>query len=50
MFLYRSIRRIIFYSVVKLQKNDDGEKEISALTVSQALQIAGMSLTHTIVY
>lgn len=37
----RSIRRIIFYSVVKLQQNGDGEKEISSLSVSQALQIAG---------
>lgn len=38
---FRSIRRIIFYSVVKLQQNENGEKEISSLTVSQALQIAG---------
>lgn len=38
---FRSIRRIIFYSVVKLQLNESNEKEISPLTVSTALQIAG---------
>lgn len=38
---YRCIRRIIFYSVFKLQQNENGEKEISLLSVSQALQIAG---------
>lgn len=39
--MYRSIRRVIFYSTVKLQQNENGEKEISSLSVSQALQIAG---------
>lgn len=37
----RSIRRIIFYSVVKLQQKENGDREICSLTVSQTLQIAG---------
>lgn len=32
--------------MVKLQKNDDGEKEITTLSVSQTLQIAGTSYTQ----
>ena len=36
-----NIRRMIFYSVTKVQLNEDGDKEIDILTVSQALQIAG---------
>lgn len=36
-----SIRRIIFYSLVKPQVNEKGEKEMDTISVSQALQIAG---------
>ena len=36
-----NIRRIIFYSMFKLQQLDNGDKEIQPLSVSQALQIAG---------
>lgn len=36
-----SIRRIIFYSLVKPTMNEKGEREIDTISVSQALQIAG---------
>ncbi|XP_036121653.1 ATP-dependent RNA helicase SUPV3L1, mitochondrial [Molossus molossus] len=36
-----SIRRIIFYSLIKPSINEKGEKEIEPITTSQALQIAG---------
>ncbi|KAL4710306.1 hypothetical protein ACJJTC_011122 [Scirpophaga incertulas] len=36
-----SIRRIIFYSLIKPVINDDGEKEMDVISISQALQIAG---------
>ncbi|XP_066149573.1 ATP-dependent RNA helicase SUV3 homolog, mitochondrial [Euwallacea fornicatus] len=36
-----SIRRIIFYSLIKPTMNDKGEKEMDTISVSQALQIAG---------
>ncbi|XP_050292923.1 ATP-dependent RNA helicase SUV3 homolog, mitochondrial [Anthonomus grandis grandis] len=36
-----SIRRIIFYSLIKPIMNDKGEKEMDTISVSQALQIAG---------
>nr|XP_025140428.1 ATP-dependent RNA helicase SUPV3L1, mitochondrial isoform X2 [Bubalus bubalis]XP_025140429.1 ATP-dependent RNA helicase SUPV3L1, mitochondrial isoform X2 [Bubalus bubalis] len=36
-----SIRRIIFYSLMKPTINEKGEKEIEPITTSQALQIAG---------
>ncbi|VFV23270.1 atp-dependent rna helicase [Lynx pardinus] len=36
-----SIRRIIFYSLIKPTINEKGEKEIEPITTSQALQIAG---------
>ncbi|KAG8507416.1 ATP-dependent RNA helicase SUPV3L1, mitochondrial [Galemys pyrenaicus] len=36
-----SIRRIIFYSLIKPTLNEKGEKEIEPITTSQALQIAG---------
>ncbi|KAL3268936.1 hypothetical protein HHI36_008023 [Cryptolaemus montrouzieri] len=36
-----SIRRIIFYSLIKPTMNDKGEKEMDTLSVSSALQIAG---------
>lgn len=36
-----SIRRIIFYSLIKPTVNEKGEKEMDVLSVSQALQIAG---------
>ncbi|XP_040831807.1 ATP-dependent RNA helicase SUPV3L1, mitochondrial isoform X2 [Ochotona curzoniae] len=36
-----SIRRIIFYSLLKPSINEKGEKEIEPITTSQALQIAG---------
>ncbi|XP_041972832.1 ATP-dependent RNA helicase SUV3 homolog, mitochondrial [Aricia agestis] len=36
-----SIRRIIFYSLVKPVINEDGDKEMDVISVSQALQIAG---------
>lgn len=37
----RSIRRIIFYSLVKPTVNEKGEREIDVISVSSALQIAG---------
>lgn len=40
-FYFRSIRRIIFYSLIKPSINEKGEKEIEPITTSQALQIAG---------
>ncbi|XP_045475671.1 ATP-dependent RNA helicase SUV3 homolog, mitochondrial isoform X1 [Harmonia axyridis] len=36
-----SIRRIIFYSLIKPTMNEKGEKEMDTLSVSSALQIAG---------
>jgi ATP-dependent RNA helicase SUPV3L1/SUV3 len=36
-----SIRRIIFYSLMKPNVNEKGEKEIDTISVSSALQIAG---------
>jgi ATP-dependent RNA helicase SUPV3L1/SUV3 len=36
-----NIRRIIFYSLSKLQLLETGEKEMDLISVSQALQIAG---------
>jgi len=36
-----NIRRMIFYSINKIQLKSDGEKEIDLISVSQALQIAG---------
>ncbi|XP_073814929.1 suv3 RNA helicase [Musca autumnalis] len=36
-----SIRRIIFYSLVKPSMNEKGEREIDTISVSSALQIAG---------
>ncbi|XP_014242250.1 ATP-dependent RNA helicase SUV3 homolog, mitochondrial [Cimex lectularius] len=36
-----SIRRVIFYSLVKPIMNEKGEKELDVITISQALQIAG---------
>ncbi|XP_010604227.1 ATP-dependent RNA helicase SUPV3L1, mitochondrial [Fukomys damarensis] len=36
-----SIKRIIFYSLLKPTINEKGEKEIEPITTSQALQIAG---------
>lgn len=36
-----SIRRIIFYSLIKPTTNEKGEKEMDTISVSQALQIAG---------
>ncbi|XP_049646442.1 ATP-dependent RNA helicase SUPV3L1, mitochondrial [Suncus etruscus] len=36
-----SIRRIIFYSLIKPSINEKGEREIEPITTSQALQIAG---------
>jgi ATP-dependent RNA helicase SUPV3L1/SUV3 len=41
LFNFRSIKRIIFYSLVKPQLNEQGEKEKDSVTTSQALQIAG---------
>ncbi|XP_017482881.1 PREDICTED: ATP-dependent RNA helicase SUV3 homolog, mitochondrial [Rhagoletis zephyria] len=36
-----SIRRIIFYSIMKPSMNEKGEREIDTISVSSALQIAG---------
>ena len=36
-----NIRRMIFYSINKIQLKSDGEKEVDLISVSQALQIAG---------
>ena len=39
--LFRSIKRIIFNSLVKPNINEKGEKEMDTISTSQALQIAG---------
>lgn len=39
--LYRSIKRIIFNSLVKPNVNEKGEKQMETISTSQALQIAG---------
>jgi len=39
--LHRSIRRVVFYSLIKPTVNEKGEKEMNTISVSQALQIAG---------
>ncbi|XP_026746403.1 ATP-dependent RNA helicase SUV3 homolog, mitochondrial isoform X1 [Trichoplusia ni] len=36
-----SIRRIIFYSLIKPVVNEDGDKEMDIISISQTLQIAG---------
>ena len=36
-----NIRRMVFYSINKVQLTQDGEKEVDLISVSQALQIAG---------
>jgi ATP-dependent RNA helicase SUPV3L1/SUV3 len=36
-----NIRRMVFYSVSKMQLTESGEKEQNVISVSQALQIAG---------
>ncbi len=36
-----NIRRVVFYSMTKLQLLDSGEKQMDTISVSQALQIAG---------
>lgn len=36
-----SIRRIIFYSLTKVSMNENGQREVELISVSQALQIAG---------
>jgi len=36
-----NIRRVVFYSINKVQLTQDGEKEVDQISVSQALQIAG---------
>lgn len=41
LFIFRSIRRVIFYSLIKPILNEKGEKEMDTISVSQALQIAG---------
>lgn len=40
-YIFRSIRRVIFYSLIKPVMNEKGEKEMDIISVSQALQIAG---------
>lgn len=40
-YIFRSIRRVIFYSLIKPTLNEKGEKEMDTISVSQALQIAG---------
>lgn len=39
--LYRSIKRIIFNTLVKPNVNEKGEKQMETISTSQALQIAG---------
>lgn len=39
--LYRSIKRIIFNSLIKPNINEKGEKQMETISTSQALQIAG---------
>ena len=36
-----NVRRIVFYSIYKIQMTQDGDKEVDLISVSQALQIAG---------
>lgn len=38
---FRSIKRIIFYSLIKASMNEKGEREMDTISVSSALQIAG---------
>lgn len=40
-FYFRSIKRIIFNSLIKPTVNEKGEKEMDSITTSQALQISG---------
>jgi len=40
-YIFRSIKRVIFYSLIKPTLNEKGEKEMDTISVSQALQIAG---------
>jgi len=45
-----NIRRIIFYSVTKVQLTENGDKEMDLISVSQALQIAGRAGRLEIVF
>lgn len=36
-----NMRRMVFYSINKIQLNKDGDREVNLISVSQALQIAG---------
>ncbi|GAB1598972.1 ATP-dependent RNA helicase SUPV3L1, mitochondrial-like [Argonauta hians] len=45
-----SIKRMIFYSIMKPKLNEKGEKEMDILTPSQALQIAGRAGRYNTVY
>lgn len=49
-FTSRSIKRIIFNSLVKPSVNEKGEKEIDAITTSQALQISGRAGRYGTMY
>ena len=42
----RSIRRVIFHSLMKPTINEKGEKEIDVISSSQARQIAGRAGRH----
>ena len=39
--VFSNIKRIVFYSLIKLNLNDSGEKELMTIQPHQALQIAG---------
>jgi ATP-dependent RNA helicase SUPV3L1/SUV3 len=41
MFIYRCIKRMIFYTLMKPTLKDDGEKEMKIVSTSLALQIGG---------
>ena len=38
---FRSIKRVIFFSLTKITTDKDGTKQMEKITTSQALQIAG---------
>lgn len=51
LYVCRSIRRIIFYSLIKPVVNEDGDKEMDVISVSQALQIAGnFFFSYTLIF
>ena len=46
----RAIKRVIFYSLMKPQLLESGEKEMNVISTSQALQIGGRAGRYNTVY